>query len=93
MLGVSKDGDTVGLFQESSDPKQAKNSISKVIFLNKTKGLSSAQNLAGKVISRAEFQNFRITGWDANSFKLQSAIYFITETDAKKRALSTLWPG
>ena len=42
MLGVNKDGDTVGLFQEAADPKQAHLSISKILYINKARGLTSS---------------------------------------------------
>jgi hypothetical protein len=70
LLGVSKDGDTVGLFQEASDPKQAKVSTSKVLYMNKSKGLTSSQQLPGRIISKAEFNHFRVGNWDASTYGL-----------------------
>jgi hypothetical protein len=94
MLGVAKNGDTVGLFQEASDPKQAGVSTSKLIFMNKTSGLTHQQPLPGRVVSKAEFHHFRVAaGWNQGTYQLQSASYFISESDAKKRTLTAFWPG
>ena len=70
MLGVSKNGDTVGLFQEAADPKQAKVSTSKLLFMNSKTGLTSSHALPGRVISKVEFQHFRMSDWDASTYKL-----------------------
>ncbi len=83
-MGVNKDGDTVGLFQEAADPKQAKISVSKVLYMNKSKGLTSSQHLPGRVISKAEFNHFRVANWDASTYGLQNSQYFITENADNK---------
>jgi len=62
--------------------------------MNKSKGLTSSQHLPGRVISKAEFNHFRVANWDASTYGLQNSQYFITENaDNKQRTLSTLWAG
>ena len=61
--------------------------------MNKTKGLTSSQQLPGRIVSKAEFNHFRVAGWDAGTYGLQTSQYFITEDPEKKRTLLTLWPA
>lgn len=70
LLGVNKGGDTVGLFQEASDPAQALISQSTILNMNSEKGLTSKQNLPGRVLSKAEFNHFGEDG-------VQHASYFV----------------
>jgi hypothetical protein len=50
----------VGLFQEASDPKQAAISTSKVLYMNKARGLTSSQQLPGRIVAKAEFNHFKV---------------------------------
>ena len=52
--------------------------------MNKSKGLTSSQQLPGRIISKAEFNHFRVANWDASTYGLQNSQYFITENADNK---------
>jgi hypothetical protein len=58
--------------------------------MNNHKGLVSKQPLPGRIVSKAEFNHFRLGN---SQEKLQHASYFIVKDDKKARTLFALWPN